>query len=121
MANTTKSMTSVLCDRTMVEQVLLNLARNAMQAMDSPKILERSLLIGVRRANANGTSKKWVEFSVADLGGGIGPEVQQQLFKQFFTVRTMNHGSAPRTYLRETEGPLPFTAISYYRRHEHVR
>jgi two-component system sensor histidine kinase DctS len=27
---------AVLCDRTMVEQVLLNLARNAMQAMDSP-------------------------------------------------------------------------------------
>ena len=28
----------VLCDRTMVEQVLLNLARNAMQAMDQPGV-----------------------------------------------------------------------------------
>ena len=33
----------VMCDRTMVEQVLLNLARNAMQAMDKPDCLDRRL------------------------------------------------------------------------------
>jgi signal transduction histidine kinase len=32
-----KTAAAVLCDRTMVEQVLLNLARNAMQAMDEPR------------------------------------------------------------------------------------
>jgi two-component system sensor histidine kinase DctS len=31
----------VLCDVTMVEQVLLNLARNGMQAMDLPELKER--------------------------------------------------------------------------------
>ena len=40
----------VLCDRTMVEQVLLNLARNAMQAMDQAQVTAPSLLIEVRRA-----------------------------------------------------------------------
>ena len=106
---------SVQCDRTMVEQVLLNLARNAMQAMDSPKILERSLLIGVRRANTPGTSKKWVEFSVADLGGGIGHEVQQQLFKPFFTTKAEGMGlglSLCRTVVEQHGGALKFSANS---------
>ncbi len=106
---------SVQCDRTMVEQVLLNLARNAMQAMDSPKILERSLLIDVRLANTHGTSKKWVEFSVADLGGGIGPEVQQQLFKPFFTTKTEGMGlglSLCRTVVEQHGGALEFAANS---------
>ena len=38
----------MLCDRTMVEQVLLNLARNAMQAMDQAGVAGPSLVIEVR-------------------------------------------------------------------------
>ena len=105
----------VQCDRTMVEQVLLNLARNAMQAMDSPTILERSLLIGVRAAKTNGTGKKWVEFSVTDLGEGIGPEVQQQLFKPFFTTKAEGMGlglSLCRTVVEQHGGALEFAANS---------
>ena len=104
---------SVQCDRTMVEQVLLNLARNAMQAMDSPQIVERSLLIRVRGPKANGTSKKWVEFSVADLGQGIAPEVQQQLFNPFFTTKAEGMGlglSLCRTVVEQHGGALEFTA-----------
>ena len=104
---------SVLCDRTMVEQVLLNLSRNAMQAMDSPGILERSLLIRVRALKANGTSKKWLEFSVADLGQGIAPEVQQQLFNPFFTTKAEGMGlglSLCRTVVEQHGGALEFSA-----------
>jgi two-component system sensor histidine kinase DctS len=39
---------AVLCDRTMVEQVLLNLARNAMQAMDEAHVPQPALLVQVR-------------------------------------------------------------------------
>ncbi|HEY5580115.1 MAG TPA: ATP-binding protein [Rhodoferax sp.] len=104
---------SVLCDRTMVEQVLLNLSRNAMQAMDSPRILERSLLIRVRALKTNGTSKKWLEFSVADLGQGIAPEVQQQLFTPFFTTKAEGMGlglSLCRTVVEQHGGALEFSA-----------
>jgi len=84
-----------LCDRTMVEQVLLNLARNAMQAMDEARTARPSLTIQVRRSGS-GTdgAKSWLEFSVADVGPGIQPEVAQQLFTPFFTTKAEGMGVA---------------------------
>src|SRR3569832_181517 len=63
----------VLCDRTMVEQVLLNLARNAMQAMDEARVREPSLVIEVRKVSPgeHAPGKARLEFSVADVGPGI--------------------------------------------------
>lgn len=103
-------LSAVLCDRTMVEQVLLNLTRNAMQAMDFAHIVERLLLLRVRRAKG-GDRKKWIEFAVADLGGGIAPEVRQQLFNPFFTTKVEGMGlglSLCRTVLEQHGGALTF-------------
>ena len=100
----------VVCDRTMVEQVLLNLARNAMQSMDQPHFLERVLRISVRRAQGEGR-KKWLEFSVADMGGGITPDVQLQLFNPFFTTKAEGMGlglSLCRTVVEQHGGALVF-------------
>jgi two-component system sensor histidine kinase DctS len=100
----------VLCDRTMVEQVLLNLARNAMQSMDLPQIAQRVLLLRVRRVKS-GDRKKWIEFSVADIGIGIAPEVQQQLFNPFFTTKAEGMGlglSLCRTVVEQHGGALVF-------------
>lgn len=100
----------VLCDRTMVEQVLLNLARNAMQAMDRPDIRERVLLMRVRRVKGGGR-KTWLEFSVADIGGGIAPDVQHQLFNPFFTTKAEGMGlglSLCRTVVEQHGGALVF-------------
>ena len=72
----------VLCDPTMIEQVLLNLARNGMQAMDSPETMERELQLRVRRAAAS-TRRSWVEFAVIDCGTGIPQHVAEQLFTPF--------------------------------------
>ncbi|EER60784.1 PAS/PAC sensor signal transduction histidine kinase [Acidovorax delafieldii 2AN] len=99
-----------LCDRTMVEQVLLNLARNAMQAMDDPAIHPRILDIRVRRGASNAYSG-WLEFSVTDGGGGIPPEVAQQLFTPFFTTRAEGMGlglSMCRTVVEQHGGFLAF-------------
>ncbi len=57
----------VLCDRTMIEQVLLNLARNAMQSMDDPQIHPRILDCRCARA-ASDASRSWLEFSVERHG-----------------------------------------------------
>jgi len=100
----------VVCDRTMVEQVLLNLARNAMQSMDQPDFLERVLRISVRRLQGEGR-KKWLEFSVADMGGGITPDVQLQLFNPFFTTKAEGMGlglSLCRTVVEQHGGALVF-------------
>jgi two-component system sensor histidine kinase DctS len=100
----------VLCDRTMVEQVLLNLARNAMQAMEQRVILERVLRVCVRRVNDE-ARKKMLEFAVADQGEGMTPEVQQQLFNPFFTTKAEGMGlglSLCRTVVEQHGGVLRF-------------
>jgi two-component system sensor histidine kinase DctS len=100
----------VLCDRTMVEQVLLNLARNAMQAMDQPQIAERVLSIQVKEVD-HGGGKPWLQFSVADVGAGIAPDVQLQLFNPFFTTKAEGMGmglSLCRTVVEQHGGALVF-------------
>ena len=100
----------VLCDRTMVEQVLLNLARNAMQAMDDPSLPRRVLDLRVRRAASNQHSG-WVEFAVVDVGTGISADVAEKLFTPFFTTRTEGMGlglSLCRTVIEQHGGYLGF-------------
>ena len=106
---------AVLCDRTMIEQVLLNLARNGMQAMDSPQIVDRQLSIRVSRtppaASEADRTKTWLAFSVADMGLGLTNEVKQQLFTPFFTTKTDGMGlglSLCRTVVEQHGGALVF-------------
>jgi two-component system sensor histidine kinase DctS len=98
----------VICDPTMVEQVLLNLARNGMQAMDLPEIQVRELMLGARRIREDHAGR-WVEFFVADLGVGISAEVAEQLFTPFFTTRSEGMGlglSLCRTVIEQHGGHL---------------
>jgi two-component system, LuxR family, sensor histidine kinase DctS len=104
---------AILCDHTMVEQVLLNLARNAMQAMDQAKVTAPSLLIEVRRAGGGemAPGKNWLEFLVTDVGPGIPEQVKQQLFTPFFTTKAEGMGlglSLCRTVVEQHGGFLGF-------------
>lgn len=106
------SLPNVWCDRTMVEQVLLNLARNGMQAMDAPECTERVLHIQARRAASN-RQHQWVELAVSDLGCGISAEVAAQLFTPFFTTKPEGMGlglSLCRTVVEQHGGHLEFAA-----------
>jgi two-component system sensor histidine kinase DctS len=102
----------VWCDRTMVEQVLLNLARNGMQAMDVPQCRDRVLALQVQRALPH-AEDAGVEFTVTDLGEGIGPDVAAQLFNPFFTTKAEGMGlglSLCRTVVEQHGGQLEFEA-----------
>jgi two-component system sensor histidine kinase DctS len=107
----------VLCDRTMVEQVLLNLARNGMQAMPSGDPPTRSgwrvltlAVLGVQaEGNASASARRWVEFSVTDHGQGLSQEAQSQLFTPFFTTKAEGMGlglSLCRTVIEQHAGEL---------------
>lgn len=96
------------CDPLMVEQVLLNLARNGIQAMEAATSpAERLLTLRARQAHPG-----WVTFSVIDAGPGIAPEVAARLFTPFFTTRAEGMGlglSLCRTVIEQHGGVLDFS------------
>ncbi len=106
-ATATATATIVRCDRTMVEQVLLNLTRNGIQAMEQhTPIAQRVLNLRVAEVDA-----RWVQFAVTDAGPGVAPEVAQQLFTPFFTTRAEGMGlglSLCRTVIEQHGGSLDF-------------
>jgi C4-dicarboxylate-specific signal transduction histidine kinase len=72
----------VLGDRTQLQQVVLNLVMNAMQAMQGQPTNRRVLTVRV----AEGRDQVLVE--VADLGPGIPDDDRPRLFNAFFTTKT---------------------------------
>lgn len=73
----------VLADRIQIQQVLLNLIRNAIEAMQETS--RRELKVGTRTVDDG-----HVELCVEDTGPGLAPEVAAQLFQPFVT--TKKHG-----------------------------
>lgn len=97
---------SVRVDRIMVEQVLLNLARNGIQAMEATAPALRILRIRARVLDA-----QWLEFSVADYGQGITEETAKQLFTPFFSTKPDGMGlglSLCRTVVEQHGSALLF-------------
>ena len=108
----------VVCDRTMLEQVLLNLTRNGIQAMEQhTDPLRRELRIRVRQNDA-----RWVVFHVADRGPGIPADVAQRLFTPFFTTRSEGMGlglSLCRSVIEQHGGALDFENLPNEHPNEH--
>jgi signal transduction histidine kinase len=78
---------SVLCDRSQLQRVLLNLWQNALQSMqDSPR--PGSMRLAVRTWQES----EVVKIAFADSGPGIAREVLQQIFTPFFTTKRRGTG-----------------------------
>jgi two-component system sensor kinase FixL len=76
----------VVADRIQIQQVLVNLIRNAVDVLaESPGV--RALAIETRQLD-DGT----VEISVADSGTGLAPEVSANLFQPFVTTKPKGMG-----------------------------
>jgi two-component system, LuxR family, sensor kinase FixL len=73
----------VLADKVQIQQVLLNLLRNAVEAMESSQ--RRELVI-----STDSGKDGMITISVADTGSGIAPEMMSQLFQPFVTNK--RHG-----------------------------
>src|SRR5262245_9607634 len=73
----------VLVDKVQIQQVLLNLLRNAVEAMEASQ--RRELVISTAAGDDD-----MVAVRVADTGSGIAPELMSQLFQPFVTNK--RHG-----------------------------
>jgi len=81
----TKDADLVLADKIQIQQVVLNLVRNAIEAMDgSPR---RELLVSARTVADN-----MRQVSVADTGSGVAPEQVDQLFRPFHSTKAQGMG-----------------------------
>jgi two-component system sensor kinase FixL len=92
----------VLADKVQIQQVLLNLMRNAIDAMED--VEKRELVIATLPVTEN-----MVEISVADTGSGISPEISAQLFQPFVTTKTQGMGvglSISRTIIEAHGGSI---------------
>lgn len=77
----------VLGDRVQLQQVVLNLALNALDAMTVPEIETRHLTIQARCDAAEG-----VIVTVRDTGAGIEPPLQDEIFEAFVTTKPTGLG-----------------------------
>jgi two-component system, cell cycle sensor histidine kinase and response regulator CckA len=76
---------TVMMDPSQVEQVMVNLAVNARDAMPKGGRLEIAV------SNAKG--RTIVRLVVSDTGCGMTPEVQSRIFEPFFTTKPMGYGT----------------------------
>src|SRR5690606_30201171 len=69
----------VLADKVQIQQVVLNLIRNAMDAMiESPR---REMKV------ATAADGEFVRVTVSDTGSGVSAEIADQLFQPFVTTK----------------------------------
>ncbi|MFZ5971928.1 MAG: sensor histidine kinase [Bacteroidota bacterium] len=92
----------ILADKTMIEQVLINLIKNAIQAFDEQTDRKIELL-----AVAN--EKGRAVISVKDNGAGIDAEAQERIFIPFFSTKKTGSGiglSLSKQIMRQHEGRI---------------
>jgi PAS domain S-box-containing protein len=101
----------VMGDRVQLQQVILNLIRNASDAMVSIEDRPRRLIVRTETGGGD------VHVSVQDSGAGIGPKAADRLFEPFFTTkqegmgvglslsRSIIEAHRGRIWVTENEGP----------------
>lgn len=80
-----RDLPDVMVDKIQVQQVALNLIRNALEAMETSG--RRELIVSVTRRDENSAL-----FAVADTGTGIAPEIAKHLFQPFVTSKANGMG-----------------------------
>lgn len=80
---------TILADQVLLEQVLLNLTRNAIESMQGVALEKRVLGIA---ASVDPSNERNVVVSISDQGHGIPPEVAERLYSPFFSTKADGMG-----------------------------
>jgi two-component system sensor kinase FixL len=97
-------------DRVEIQQVILNLLRNAWEAMAGSPEIQRQVTIRSFRATDG-----QVAFSVRDHGPGIAPECVERLYEPFFSTKPGGMGmglSLCRSIMERHHGSIEYHAVS---------
>jgi len=74
-------------DRIMIEQVLLNLVKNGIEAMNDVPFDRRRLLVQARQVD-----NRMIEVAVIDNGHGLNEEDMERIFAPFYTTKPEGMG-----------------------------
>ncbi len=99
----------VFGDAVQIQQVLVNLVKNAFDAIASAQPHNPTVLIQTKRAETDG-----VEFSVTDNGEGIDQERLSKVFDAYFSTRAGGMGmglAISRTIIEAHQGRITFTSV----------
>jgi two-component system, LuxR family, sensor kinase FixL len=105
----TKSLPSVFIDRVQIEQVILNLIRNSIDALkELPQFTQRQLSIETTLNNLN-----YIVVRVKDNGPGLTPMQREKILTPFFTTKSSGMGmglSISRSLVEAHHGTLHFNS-----------
>jgi len=77
-------------DRIQIQQVLLNLVMNGMDAMSA--VTERERVLSIQGHPEKGDGVEWARISVRDRGVGLAPGTRDELFEAFYTTKPSGMG-----------------------------
>jgi signal transduction histidine kinase len=80
----------IQADERMLRPALLNILRNAAEAIDEQKQERLVKVYGAHDSDAAG--KAWASVEISDTGDGIAPEDMRRIFIPFFTTKSKGHG-----------------------------
>ena len=83
---------SIHVDPILIEQVLINLMKNAAESIDAAKRPNGQRQVELRVQLRQEENQPVVEFSVSDSGSGIPPEVMSHLFEAFYSTKAEGMG-----------------------------
>jgi two-component system, LuxR family, sensor kinase FixL len=105
----TKSLPHVLIDRVQIEQVILNLIRNSIDALkDLPQFTQRQLSIETSLNDLN-----YIVVRIKDNGPGLTPLQREKILTPFFTTKSSGMGmglSISRSLVEAHHGTLHFNS-----------
>jgi two-component system, LuxR family, sensor kinase FixL len=100
---------SLLGDPVQIQQVLVNLIRNAFDAISSAQTLDPMVVIQTKQADSGG-----VEFGVTDNGEGIEPDQLTKVFDAYFSTRAGGMGmglAISRTIIEAHQGRITIESL----------
>ena len=96
--NLAATLSDIRCDRSQLEQVVMNLVVNARDAMArSGRLIIQTFAFHMDEEfvsdNRGARPGNYICLAVADTGGGIDPAVRDRIFEPFFTTKKVGEGT----------------------------